>query len=78
MIHTVHMVLSTSVLSTDRVNMRRVNPYFWTLVTPGVAKSHNEHFFYRCIDCIIHGINAINHDKQYSNDSAYIITSTVL
>ena len=29
-----HMVLHTSVLRTDRVNMRRINPYFWTLVTP--------------------------------------------
>ena len=27
-LHTVYMVLNTSVLRTDRVNMRRVNPYF--------------------------------------------------
>ena len=27
-VHTVHMVLNTSVLRADRVNMRRVNPYF--------------------------------------------------
>jgi hypothetical protein len=27
----VHMVLNTSVLRTDRVNMRRVNPYSCTL-----------------------------------------------